>query len=280
MSHSEYRESASPRLALTVATPGAPPSAFVVYREPLSRSLPKIAAMGWDGVELALLDRSQVDLAELRALLMDTGLSVPTLSTGQIFATGRCSFASAEPGVRQKAEDLFAGVVEIAAELGAMVNIGRVRGGIEGNGERPEVEARVADSLSRILGRAKAAGVALAIEPVNRYEIDFLNNCEEAVDFLARQGLEDIGLMPDVFHMNIEEPSIEGSLGRFGGRIRYVHFADSNRRHPGAGHLDFAGIVGALRSVGYDGWIGAEILPLPDPDFAAKSAIAYLRRFL
>ena len=268
------------RLALTVATPGALPSAFVVYRDPLSVSLPKIAEMGYDGVELALLDRSQVDMAELKRLLSSTGLSVPTVSTGQVFAAGRCSFAAADAATREKAETLFSGLIDIAAELGAMINAGRVRGAVEGNGDRAEVEARVADSLRRMGERAKRAGVTLLLEPVNRYEIDLLNSCAETAAFLDRFSLDGVKLMPDVFHMNIEDPSIEGSLMRFAARAGYIHFADSNRHFPGSGHLDFSAITGALRASGYEGWIGAEILPFPDPDTAARGAIEYLRRFL
>jgi sugar phosphate isomerase/epimerase len=268
------------QLALTVATPGALPSAFVVYREPLATGLPKIAAMGYDGVELALLDRSQVDMAELRTLLDSTGLSVPMVSTGQIFAAGRSSFASADQAVRSKAEELFAGLVDVAAELGAMINVGRVRGAVEGNGDRRGVEARVADSLRRMTELAGRSGVQIALEPVNRYEIDFLNSCAEAVSFMERHQLDALRLMPDIFHMNIEDPSIEGSLMRFVDRIGYVHFADSNRHFPGAGHQDFRSIISALRTAGYEGWIGAEILPFPDPDTAARNTIEYLRRFL
>lgn len=268
------------RLSLTVATPGAPPSAFVVYRLPLSVSLPKIAELGYDGVELALLDRSQVEMGELKALLASTGLSVPMVSTGQVFAAGKCFFAAESRAVREKAENLFAGLIDVAAELGAMINIGRVRGAVEGNGERADVEARVAESLHRLAERAKGSGVLIALEPVNRYEIDLLNSCAEAVDFLDRFGLDDIRIMPDVFHMNIEDASIEGSLARFVDRVAYIHFADSNRHYPGAGHLDFSRIIGSLRSAGYVGWIGTEILPAPDPDIAAASAIEHLRRFI
>ncbi|MBU1078949.1 MAG: sugar phosphate isomerase/epimerase, partial [Spirochaetes bacterium] len=197
-----------------------------------------------------------------------------------VFAVGRCSFASADRSARAKAEDLFAGLVDVAAELGAMINVGRVRGSVEGNGSRDEVEARVAESLLRMAERAAAAGVGIVLEPVNRYEIDLLNSCSEAEAFLDRFGLDGVRIMPDVFHMNIEDPSIEGSLARIAGRIGYVHFADSNRRYPGAGHLDFPGMIGTLRSAGYRGWIGVEILPFPDPDAAAGRAAEYLRRFI
>jgi sugar phosphate isomerase/epimerase len=272
--------SARIRLALTVATPGALPSAFVVYRDPLSITLPKIAALGYDGVELALLDRSQVDMGELKKLLADTGLTVPMISTGQIFAAGQCSFAADDRPTREKAENLFIGLIDVAAELGAMINVGRVRGTVEGNGVRLEVESRVADSFRRMAERGKKAGVQVVMEPVNRYETDMLNSCDDAVEFLARFSLGHVKIMPDVFHMNIEDPSIEGSLQRHIDRIGYIHFADSNRLYPGAGHLDFSKISQSLQAVAYSGWIGTEILPDPDPDTAARRAIEYLRRFI
>lgn len=267
------------RFALTVATPGALPSAFVVYRLPFSEALPKIADMGYDGVELALLDRSQINITELRHLLTNTGLCVPVVSTGQVFAAGNCSFASADSDVRAKAERLFEGLIEIAGELGAAINVGRVRGSIGPNGSRTDVEARVADSLNRLGEQARKAGTYIILEPVNRYEIDFLNSCEEAVDFLNRYRMDSIRIMPDLFHMNIEEASIEGSLMRWADRIGYIHFADSNRHFPGDGHLDFSRIIAALHAVHYSNWIGVEILPHPDPDTAAERAIRYLRRF-
>ncbi len=267
------------RFALTVATQEALPSAFVVYRLPFAAVLPKIEQLGYDGVELALLDRSQIEMMELKHLLADTRLSIPMVSTGQVFAAGKCSFASREPEVRRRAEQLFEGLIDVAAELGAFINVGRVRGCVEQNGSRSDVEARVAESLYHLSEKAEHAGISIVLEPVNRYVVDFLNSCEEAVDFLDRYGLDRIKIMPDLFHMNIEEASIEGSLMKWIDRIAYIHFADSNRHFPGDGHLDFSKIITTLRAIEYKGWIGVEILPYPDPDSAAAAAIHHLRRF-
>ena len=267
------------RFALTVATQEALPSAFVVYRLPFAAVLPKIEQLGYDGVELALLDRSQIEMMELKHLLADTRLSIPMVSTGQVFAAGKCSFASREPEVRRRAEQLFEGLIDVAAELGAFINVGRVRGCVEQNGSRSDVEARVAESLYHLSEKAEHAGISIVLEPVNRYEVDFLNSCEEAVDFLDRYGLDRIKIMPDLFHMNIEEASIEGSLMKWIDRIAYIHFADSNRHFPGDGHLDFSKIITTLRAIEYKGWIGVEILPYPDPDSAALADTHHLRRF-
>ena len=80
-------------------------------------------------------------------------------------------------------------------------------------------------------------------------------------------------MMPDVFHMNIEDDHIGEALIRNREFVRYIHLADSNRHAPGDGHLDFNDIFSALGKIGYDGWCTVECLPFPDPETAAKRAV-------
>ena len=79
--------------------------------------------------------------------------------------------------------------------------------------------------------------------------------------------------------MNIEEPSIGGSIRRAGDMIGHVHLSDSNRCAAGFGHMDYAGISEALSSIGYNSFVSMEAFPTPDPDTAAKQAISTYRRF-
>jgi catechol 2,3-dioxygenase-like lactoylglutathione lyase family enzyme len=119
--------------------------------------------------------------------------------------------------------------------------------------------------------------VNVVIEPVNRYEIDFLNSVEETASFLDRHGLRGIGLMPDLFHMNIEDADPAAALRRHARRVEYVHFADSNRNAPGSGHMDFVSPLRALGDSGFKGWIALEIFPRPDPDTAARKGAEYMK---
>jgi sugar phosphate isomerase/epimerase len=77
--------------------------------------------------------------------------------------------------------------------------------------------------------------------------------------------------------MNIEEAEIGDSIRAVGDRIFHFHVADSNRWHPGAGHLDFRSILEVLESTGYDGFVSGEFMPQPDADTAAERCIAHLR---
>jgi sugar phosphate isomerase/epimerase len=79
--------------------------------------------------------------------------------------------------------------------------------------------------------------------------------------------------------MNIEEADMAATLAAVGERVGHVHWADSNRRAIGMGHTDPRPIIAALQSIGYTGFLSAEIFPLPTPAEAARQSIESIRRF-
>jgi sugar phosphate isomerase/epimerase len=103
------------------------------------------------------------------------------------------------------------------------------------------------------------------------------NLLEEEWNVIMELGGSTLGLLPDTFHMNIEERSMEESLRKFAPYLRYIHLADSNRQAPGNGHLDFQGVLNMLDSVQFEGFFSFEILPKPNPNEAAKRAIDFTR---
>jgi sugar phosphate isomerase/epimerase len=80
--------------------------------------------------------------------------------------------------------------------------------------------------------------------------------------------------------MNIEEDDVAGAIVACGRRVGHVHWADSNRRAMGFGHTDPGPVVAALRAIRYQGWLSAEVFPLPSAAEAAARTIASLRRHL
>lgn len=265
------------KLSLAIAPENALMSAFVVFRDKLEISLEKAARLGYDGVELALLNKDQVNVPSIKKMLSSTGLEIPMVSTGQIFADTGVNFTHSDKSKRDKAVSDFTGLMEVASEFGSMVNIGRLRGMLT-EGE-PSVEY-FRESMDISLARAEELGVTVALEPVNRYEINFLNSCTQCAEMIESFGHEKLVMMPDVFHMNIEDPSIEGTFWKYAELIKYVHLADSNRWAPGRGHMDFQSIIRSLKDIGYDGYASVEILPFPEPDLAASEAVTTLRKYL
>ncbi len=225
---------------------------------------------------MALKRADEVDRQQLQALLSDTGLEVSCISTGQVYADLGLSFTDSEPESRATLLAIFHDLIDLAADFGKLVNIGRVRGRL-GTEANAGAENRFIELARQLCEYAARQDVTLLLEPVNRYEIDFINSVEEGVALMKKVDRPNMKLMPDVFHMNIEDVTIGGALARHIDYIGYIHFADSNRLAPGQGHTDFHDIVEHLHHANYNGWVSVEILPKPDPDTAARRAVEYLR---
>ncbi len=260
------------KLAVAIASDSAPDSAFVVWRG-FEASIEKASRYGFHGIELALKTADEVDAAKLDRWLQRRNVEVSCISTGQVFAGLGLYFTHPDPAGRERLIAIFEALVDLAADHGRMVNVGRSRGYYSESQSREEVEGLFIDTARRICDYAAPKGVSLIIEPVNRYEINFVNNLDEGAELLARVERANLGLMPDVFHMNIEDAHIGENLARYKDLVLYIHLADSNRLAPGQGHLDFDDVFDGLRRADFDGWASIEILPRPDPDTAARQAV-------
>lgn len=262
------------KLSIAIANTHALPSAFVVYRG-FEQCIPKAARLGFHGVELALIRADEVDEPRLRQLLTENGLLVSCISTGQVYADSGLMLTHENAAKREEVKAVFREFIDLAGDFGKIVNIGRVRGALE-NRPQAHVEDLFTEVARELCDYALTRDVTLILEPVNRYETDFINTVEEGVALMKKVNRPNMMLMPDVFHMNIEDRAIGPELAKYIDYIHYIHVADSNRLAPGQGHMDFPKLFGELFAVGYDGWISAEILPKPDPDEAARQTAEYL----
>lgn len=268
------------KLSVAIADNCAAPDAFVVWRG-FEESIRKARKFGFDGVELALREKEEVDTKQLDNLLLQNDLTVSCISTGQVFSAMKLYMTHPDEAIRRQTIHVFCDLIDLATDFGQMVNIGRARGGVNPGQTSHEAKFHFTGCLEKISNYAEKKKVQLVIEPVNRYELNFINTLNEGSDLIDEYGINNnIGLMPDTFHMNIEEVDISRSIYTFQSKIKYFHLADSNRLAPGMGHLDFEKIFTALHSARYDGWVTVEILPLPNPDEAAKQAVDYLHPYL
>jgi sugar phosphate isomerase/epimerase len=264
------------KLSVAIASNDASANAFVVFRG-LKESIIKASRMGYDGVELALKSPDEVDKTELTQWLRDNSMEVSAISSGQVFAARGLSFTDEDEAKRTELYESFCQFIDLAADFGGLVNIGRTRGPIAGR-EYAYAESLFLDMAHRVADHAEKRGVELILEPVNRYEIDFLNNLDQTAEMLRKINRPNFKMMPDVFHMNIEDDRIGESFIRNKEFVRYVHFADTNRHAPGDGHMDWDEIFEALTTIGYDGWTTCELLPYPDPDTAAQRSVDFLKK--
>lgn len=262
------------KLSLAIGDKNALETAFVVYRG-FEDCIPKAARLGYHGVELALRRAAEINIGQLRSLLDNSKMEVSCISTGQVYADGGLMLTHEDAEKREEVKVIFREFIDLAESFGGIVNIGRVRGQI-GNRPRLVVEEIFVEMARDLCQYALSRSVTLILEPVNRYEIDFINTVEEGVRLMNKVAMPNMMLMPDIFHMNIEDKLIGPELRKYIQYIKYIHFADSNRRAPGQGHINFEEIFNSLRQAAYEGWISVEILPRPDPDTAAAQAAHFL----
>src|ERR1700742_4784990 len=109
--------SLSMKLGIAIATEDALPSAFVVFRDDLCRSIDRSAQLGFHGVELALRDASQVDVEQVDKHLRKTGLEIPCISSGQVFAADHLYFTHPDPQVRNAAVEKIISFIRLAAHF-------------------------------------------------------------------------------------------------------------------------------------------------------------------
>jgi sugar phosphate isomerase/epimerase len=266
------------KLSIAIAASNALPSAFVVFRG-FEKHIAVAASLGYDGVELALKSAAEINTDKLDRWLTENSMTVSCISTGQVFADTGLMFTDADSSRRKKLVVIFKELIDLASGYGLLVNIGRVRGNLTEN-DNGESRLRFTGMVHELCSYAATKGVTLVLEPVNRYELNFINSVAEGVELMKEIDRPNMKLMPDLFHMNIEDAAIGYNLARYIDYIGYIHLADSNRLAPGWGHTDFGHIFRQLRSVNYRGWLSVEILPHPEPLAAAKQAIDYLHPFL
>ena len=240
----------------------------------------KAANLGCDGIELMVRDPAGLDWPAVKSTLEQAGLEVPQIVTGELFGADGLCLVTADENLHRRAEERTRSVIDLAAYLGAMVNIGRLRGQLKYLGDVSDPWPIAVERLRGVIDYAAQQDVKITMEPINRYETDFVFSAADGMRLVNDLDCDNFGLMLDLFHMNIEDVCIEEGLRLASDRLWHVHIADSNRLYPGSGHLDFDSIFATLEVLEYQGYVSAELLPLPDPDTAAQKTVEFLEGYL
>lgn len=238
----------------------------VMFGGRLEAGLQTLAEAGFARVELSVRFTEDIDTQWLRNILQSLNLSISALATGQGCIHDRLCLSTTDPELKTRAIQRMKDIIDLAAEFEAPVILGGVRGRFSGKAQEMEAQRHSAlEAIQLLASYANEKAVILLLEPINRYETNFINTVAEGLALIEELGNpENVLLVPDTFHMNIEEADIPTALRLAGSRLGYIHFADSNRLAPGQGHIDFKVIMETLMQIGYHGSISAEILPLPD----------------
>ena len=251
---------------------------FVFHRD-LPGACAEAAALGFDAIEIFAPSGGHVDQRKLRGLLEKHELRLAAVGTGAGMVLHGLSLCDPEPSTRERACRFVEEIIDFGAPFGAPAIVGSMQGKAAGQQAQRAALDHLADSLRNLAVFAAERGQRLLFEPLNRYETDLVNTLADGAALLDAVAADNLKLLADLFHMNIEEASIAEAIVDSRDRIGHVHFVDSNRRAAGLGHMLYEPIAEALEATGYEGYASAEAFPLPDTETAASATIEAFRRY-
>jgi len=265
------------RSAVTISLVAQARRGPFVFHDDLESGCRAAAELGFDAVEIFAPSAAVVRGLALPSLLGSHGLKLAALGTGAGMLVEGLHLCDVDAERRGRAEEFIGEMLRAGAEFGAAAIIGSMQGRWTDGVPKPVALRMLGESLDRLGELAKRVGTRVFYEPLNRYETNLCNTMREASDLLGGLGTRHVQILADLFHMNIEESSIEGGLRDAAAFLGHVHFVDSNRQAAGRGHMDLGRAGAVLKELGYAGFASAEAFPVPDSWTAAEQTIRTFR---
>jgi sugar phosphate isomerase/epimerase len=266
--------------ALTVSLVSEATGGPFVFWDGLEDAFGRASRLGFAGVEIFAPEAEALNTWEIRSLMEKHGLAVAAVGTGAGWVKHKLHLCHPEESIRRRALEFIREMIVAGGAVGAPAILGSMQGRVEPGVERAQALSWLAEALEVADAAAREAGTFFLYEPLNRYETNLFNRQLDAASFVREGGFQNVRILADFFHMNIEESDLAAVLRGLGTLLGHVHFADSNRRAVGMGHLNVASLVEVLREIGYVGYLSAEVLPLPDSVGAAEQTLASFRKFV
>jgi len=267
------------RLSYAVALSDCRSKKMQCYRGDLDGICGELQALGYDGVELFARNPRELDQPAIEAIITKHSLAVPELSSGPA-SEDNLSLTDPNPAIRAAARERLRDYVDFATRWGAQIHLGRIRGSVPDGPAAAEAWTQMKTGFLDVAEYGQKKGVRILLEPQCRFQGYTLLSVLDGIAFVRELRHPNLGLVADTFHMNIEDVSLPASLVTAKPYLWHVHFADSNRRYPGAGHINFREVLEALRLIDYDRWITMEIEQYPDSHTAARRAVRTVRALL
>jgi D-psicose/D-tagatose/L-ribulose 3-epimerase len=215
---------------------------------------PKFKRWGFDTVEIPIEDPSHIDPVKVRDAAKKAGLAIGSVCA----AMGPGRDFRGTPEEQENAMAYCTALIDQAAIMGCPSLIGPIYSVVGKADAVPAAQqkvewALVVKNLKRLAAHAEAKGVTLCIEPLNRFETDFLNTCDQGLRLIKAVKSPAVKLHLDTFHMNIEEKNQAAAIRKAGKLLGHFHACGSDRGTPGGDHIAWPEIVKALKAIGYTG---------------------------
>jgi D-psicose/D-tagatose/L-ribulose 3-epimerase len=215
---------------------------------------PKFVKWGFDTVEIPIEAPEHIDSVKVRKALDKHGLVCGSVCA--CMGPGRDFRGSSKD--QREAMKYCKALIDHMVNLGCPSLIGPVYSVVgKADAVEPKEQKRefalVVKNLKVLAAYAEKKGVQICVEPLNRFETDFLNTCDKGLRLIKAVNSPVLKLHLDTFHMNIEEKNQAAAIRKAGKLLGHFHACGSDRGTPGNDHIDWPPIVKALKSIRYKG---------------------------
>ncbi len=243
------------------------------FTDKSAEKFPKYSKIGFDGVEIALQERGDINTSFIKDKLSENGLVCGSLCA--LVGEGT-DLRGPDKAVIQAGKDYIRDLVDVAVELGAEVIVGPLysavgRANMVEPAQRKKEWETVKSGLKEVCSYAEDKGIYLALEPLNRFETDFINICSDAMKMIDEIGSDILKIHLDTFHMHIEEKSSADAIRAAGDLMYMLHTSENDRGAPGTGQVHWKEVAQAVKDTGYDRWVVIESFT-PEVEIIAKAA--------
>ncbi len=253
------------------------PDDYHAYGE-FKEQLALLQEFGFSGVELNIADPVTVECEDMVEFLRGYGLRMTMFASGLSAKTFGLSLSHEDREIRKKTVEKSREFIDFAQNMDVGIIVGFLQGGVAADidGSRE----RFRDTLAEIAPYAQEKKVPFIIETVNRYISSVTNTLENTYRLIEEYKGAYIRILPDTFHMNIEEADMYEALKKYAPYYDSIHYSDNNRLSPGLGAIDFEKLTRFLVDIGYKGGIAIEAEIKESFAEDLKASMAYLTPML
>jgi D-psicose/D-tagatose/L-ribulose 3-epimerase len=227
---------------------------------------------GFDGVEIPVLGQPRAELEKLRGAAESLGLEC----TAVTFITPDTNPIDPDPEIRALAVPNLERRIDECAALGSDLLAGGIYQAhkvFAGRAATREEWTWSADYLREAGEYAAERGVRLGLEFLNRFEVYLINTAADAARMAKDVGLDNVGVLYDTHHANIEDPDPGTALGSIRDELIHVHISESHRGTLGTGQVNWDANFAALRAIDYSGWLVVEAFGTRDPRLVSAANV-------
>lgn len=220
---------------------------------------PKIKEMGFDVVEIPIEDPALIHSKKIRKALNDNNLQPIVCG---VFNDAR-DFTHDDSSYHANCFNYLQSCFDICEEIGAQFVCGPMYSAVgkarpASDAQRKAEWGRAVTNLRQVSEEARVRHLKIAIEPLNRFESDLVNNASTVMRLINDIDHPAAGVLLDGFHMSIEESNMEQAVKTIGHRLLHVQVSENTRGIPGTGQTDWASFKKGLEAVHYNGAICIE----------------------